>query len=456
MEKRKNEINMIEGNLFKKILIFSIPLILSGILQLLYNAADLIVCNQFGSGHSTAAISSTYPIINLIVNFFMGLSVGANVLMSRYFGANDEEGGKRVTYTSMVFSLFFGIIVAIFGYFMSKSFLIWTGTPDDVIDLSSTYMKIYFIGVPFTMIYNFGASLLRSIGDTRRPFIFLAISGLINVLLNLLFVIVFNLDVAGVALATIISQLISAILVVICMCRNKGFLTFKFKEIRFYKKEALEIIRIGLPAGVQSSIFSISNILIQSSINSLGTYVMDGSGAANSIEGFIYISMNSISQATVAFVSANYGAKNIKNIKKVILYSAILVVMMNAITGGVTIPLQNVLFKLYVKDPASIAAAKERFMVIATTYFLCGLMDCFASAMRGLNYSFSPTIITLLGVCGIRIIWLFTFFKMETFHNIAGIVLSYPISWCITAVVNLVALLIILKKNKTLQNMQTN
>lgn len=441
---KKNEIDMTSGNLFYKLIVMAGPLILSGILQLLYNAADLIVCGSFGSEHSVAAISSTGSLINLIINLFLGLSTGANVLMARCFGQKDKEKGQRVAYTSMIFSLIFGIFVGLFGILMSKTFLKLMGAPNDIIDLSAIYLKIYFAGLPFSMMYNFGSSLLRATGDTKRPFYFLTIAGIVNVLLNLLFVIVFKMDVAGVALGTIISQAISSILVVICLCNNNGFLIFRFKEIKFYKKEAFEIARIGLPAGIQGVIFSLSNVLIQSSINSFGTSVMDGNGAASSLEGFIYTAMNSVAQACVAFVSANYGAKKKDNIKKVIIYSVVLVCLMEIVVGGIILLLRRPLIDLYVNGEEAMQAGIYRITMFALTYSLCGMMEVLAFSLRGIGYSILPTIVSLIGACAFRIFWIFTIFPH--FNTLSNLIISYPISWILTSLTHLTFLIILFKK----------
>ena len=442
----KSEIDMTSGNLFKKMLMFSIPLALTSMLQLLYNAADLIVCGSFGSSHSVAAISGTGSLINLIINLFMGLSVGANVLIARSFGVKDKEKAQRIMYTSLIFSVVFGILVGAFGAIFSKYFLEWMKTPEDVIDLSTDYLRIYFYGLPFLMIYNFGAAILRGLGDTKRPFISLVIAGVINVLMNLLFVIAFKMDVEGVALATIISEAISALLIFIILYKNKGFLNFKFKELRFYKKEAIEIAKIGIPSGLQGVVFSLSNVLIQSSVNSLGTLVMDGNGASASLEGFIYVALNSVSQACVAFVSANYGAMKKENIKKTIIYSYIIVIIMNIIVGGLILGLQNQLIPLYIKDPNAISAAKERLMVIGITYFLCGFMDIMSSAVRGIGYSVTPMIITLIGACGLRIVWIYTLFQIPQMHNLFWLAGSYPISWLITTLAYIVVFTILFRR----------
>jgi len=442
---RKNEMDMTSGNLFKKLALYSAPLILSGMLQLFYNAADLIVCGLFGSEHSTAAISCTNSLINLIVNLFLGLSVGANVLMARAFGAGDKEKGQKIVYTSMIYSVIFGVIIGAFGFFTSRYFLELMGA-GEVLDLSSSYLKIYFLGLPFSMIYNFGSAIMRATGDTKRPFIFLTIAGIVNIGLNLLFVIAFKLDVKGVAIATVISQFISAFLVVAGMLTNDGFYHFKPREIRFYKKEGGEIIRVGLPAGMQGCIFSLSNVIIQSSINSLGTNVMDGNGAASSLEGFIYTAMNSVAQANVAFVSANYGAKKKGNIKKCVIYSAMLIFLMNLIIGGIILLLRKPLIGLYVSGEEATTAAEQRLFIISTTYFICGFMDLFAQSIRGIGYSLLPMIVTLVGVCGFRITWIYTAFRSEALHSIVGVALSYPISWLITVAIHLTVFIILYRK----------
>lgn len=446
MIKTKNEMNMTEGNLFQKLIVFSIPLALSGVLQLFYNAADLIVCGQFGSEHATAAISSTNALIHLIVNLFLGLSVGANVLMARCYGAEDREKGQRVVYTSIIYALVFGVFIGAFGFFFCRVFLEWMGSPAETIDLSASYLKIYFLGLPFSMLYNFSASLLRATGDTKRPFLFLAISGVFNVGLNLLFVIVFRWDVPGVALATIVSQGVAAALALICLFRNKGFFHFSLKEIRFHLKEGLEIAAIGIPAGLQGSIFSLSNVLIQSSVNSLGADVMDGNGAAASLEGFVYVAMNAVAQGSVAFVSANYGAGKKKNIGKVVRYALLLVFCVGLIGCALFLPARVPLLKLYVQTDEALVAAETRLLVILASYFLCGFMDTFAYGLRGIGYSLTPTVVSLLGACGLRILWVFLLFPLPAFNSITGLTLSYPVSWAITVAVHMTIFLVRYKK----------
>ena len=436
MDERLSNKKMTEGSIFKNLFFYSLPIILSGVLQLLYNAADLIVCGQFGSDHSTGAISSTGSLINLIIQLFMGLSVGANVLMARCFGAKDHEKGQKVVYTSMVFSLVAGIAIGIVGMSLSRTFLEWMKSPEETIDLSADYLFIYFIGLPFSMIYNFGSALFRAVGDTKRPFIFLALSGIVNVFLNLLFVIPLQMDVQGVALATIISQGISAALILMSLSLSHGFFHFKWREIRFYKKEGLEILRIGLPAGLQSTIFSLSNVLIQSSINELGPIVMDANGASANLEGFIYTSMNSVAVASVGFISANYGAGKKKNIKLTVLYSLALVFLMNLTTAGIILIFHRPLLSLYSKFDEAVDIGATRLLIISTTYFLCGFMDVGAYSLRGIGYSTSPAIISLIGACVLRVVWIYTIWQLEPFHNLQGLVISYPISWLLTSMVH--------------------
>lgn len=434
--KNKNEMDLVNGNLFKKILLFSLPIIFSGILQLLYNAADLIVCKKFGSEHSIGAIGSTGSLINLIIQMFMGLSVGSNVLMARCFGANMQEKGQKIAYTAMIMSVVLGIIIGVFGAFCSGYFLIWMKTPNESISLSTLYLRIYFCGVPFSLIYNFGASLLRAVGDTRRPFYFLAAAGVFNVLFNLLFVIVFKMDVAGVALGTVLSQGISAGCVVVCLLRNKGFFHFSLKEMRFYKHEAWEIVKVGFPAGLQGAIFSLSNVLIQSSVNSFGQITVNGNSAACSIEGFVYVTMNSVAQACIAFVSANYGAGNWKNIKKSVLYSCAYVCIFGITVGALVAVFGKPLLSIYLADQSAIEEGYSRLVVICLTYFLCGLMDAMAYAVRGIGYTVLPTAVALCGACGFRILWIYTVFKIGSMHSLQGLSLSYPISWLLTFAVH--------------------
>lgn len=456
MTKAKRTINMTEKRgLFVSLCLFIAPLMLTGILQLLYTASDLIICGKFGPEHSTGAISVTNPLVNLIVTSFLGLATGANVLMAKCFGAGDKEKGQRVVYTSMTLSLVLGITVGIIGATCSRWILELMKTHEDVIDLSTEYLSIYFIGVPFTMIYNFGASVMRAVGDTKRPFYFLTLSGIINVLLNLLFVIVFKMGVAGVAICTAISQFFAAALVIISMLRTKtAFYRFRLRGMRFYKRETLEIVKIGLPAALQSFIFSFSNLMIMSSINSLGTTVLDGNGASSSLEGFVYTSMNSCAQGAMTFISANCGARKKSNIPRVLTYSLILVMISWATLTAIILPFGKTLLGLYVNPEtttdiqAVIDAGWQRLLAISLTYFLCGLMDTFAYALRGIGYSALPAVVSAIGGCGLRLLWIFFVFPIPYFNNLLWLSLSYPITWIVTVTVHVICFIVLFKRLK--------
>lgn len=440
--------DMTTGPLFANIIRFTVPLIITGTLQLLYNAADIIVVGKFGSDTSLAAVSSTGAMINLIVNVFMGLSIGASVLVSQSFGAGKMRDVSDAVHTSIAIALLSGVIVGVFGFFASRGMLELMDSPDDVIDLSTLYVKIFFIGTPFNMLYNFGAAILRAVGDTKRPLYFLMFSGVINVILNLIFVIVFGMDVAGVALATIISQAVSAILVINCLVHTDGPVRLSFKKIRIHWSKLKSIIGVGLPAGIQGSVFSISNVIIQSSINAFGSAVMGGNGAAASIEGFIYTAMNSVYQAAITFAGQNYGAKQFKRIKTVAFECLGIVTAVGLSLGILAKIFASQLLYIYTDNPAEIEFGIVRMNVICLTYFTCGLMDVMVGMLRGIGRSLIPTIDSILCVCGIRIVWIFTYFAQfkatgaDTKDCLTVLYISYPVSWIIAAMVHLICFLI--------------
>lgn len=446
--KKEDNLDMTSGNLFKKILIFALPIMVSALLHLFYNAADLIICGQFGSDNSVAAISNTGSLINLIVELFIGLSVGTNVLMTRAYTLKDKNRAQRILNTSVIFSIITGIIVGLFGFFMSGIFLKWMKTPSDVIDLSTSYLKIYFLGLPFQLLYNFGAACQRSCGDTKKPFYILALSGLFNVGFNILFVVGFNMDVKGVAIATVISQIISGILIVLLLIKGNSLYKLSLKQLKISGETLKNITRIGIPAGVQSSVFAIANVLIQSSVNSLGTIVMDADGAASSIEGFVYVCMNAIAQACLVFVSANYAVGNKENVKKSILYSTIQCFIFSFVVGGLIILFGKQLLGLYTDNPESIKIGYLRLTILVSTYFLCGMLDVFSFSIRGIGYSLLPMIVTAFGCCVYRVIWVFTVFRVEKFHTNLTLSLCYPISWLMTTTVHLITLIILFKRIK--------
>lgn len=448
MTKEKKEIDMTHGPLVGKILLYSLPLMLSGVLQLCFNAADVIVVGRFGSGTSLAAVGATGSLINLIVNLFMGLSVGVSVNVAHAWGAKREDTVSRTVHTAMLTALICGVFVMCIGFFGSKTFLTWMDTPDDVIELSALYMKIYFLGVPANMVYNFGASILRSIGDTKRPLYFLIIAGVINVVLNLLLVIVFRLDVAGVAIATVISQIVSAVLVVWFLMRQNNCCRLHLSQLRIYPERLAAIARIGIPSGIQSSLFSIANVLIQSSINSFGSVAMEGATAASNLEGFVYIAMNSFYHASLTFVGQNVGAKQYHRVLRVMAVCLVLVAIIGLVLGNAVYLFGESLLSIYSSAPTEemLAYGMERLSVVVTTYCLCGMMETFTGTLRGMGASLTPMLISLVGACLSRVVWIYTVFAMH--RTLFVLYLSWPLSWALTICIQIVAVVIVYKNMK--------
>ena len=441
---RSYQVDMCNGPIFKKLIIFAIPLILSGCLQLLFNAADIIVVGRFTGSQALAAVGSTSALINLLVNLFIGISVGANIVLGKYIGARDDENASKTVHTAIFISIVGGILMIFIGFFFSKPLLELMATPEDVIDLSSLYMRIYFVGMPFFMLYNFGAAILRSIGDTKRPLYFLLISGIINVVFNLFFVIVLHMGVAGVALATMISEGISAGLILLCLKHMDGPLHFELKNMRFHKDLALKMLEVGLPAGLQGIIFSISNVLIQSSVNSFGSVVMAGNTAASNIEGFVYTSMNAVYQTSLSFTSQNFGAKKFDRIDKILIECLGIVALVGLVLGQGAYFFGQQLLSIYTNDRHVIQYGIERLSVIAATYCLCGMMDTMVGSLRGVGYSILPMLVSLTGVCVFRVIWIFTVFK--SLHTQFSLYVSYPISWTITIIAHMLCFLVVRKR----------
>ena len=446
MAKKHYQINMTEGDLMSKILLFSLPLMASSLLQLLFNAADIIVVGKFAGHQSLAAVSSTSSLINLIVNIFIGLSVGTNVLVARFIGANQYDDISKTVHTSIYISIVGGILLTIFGLFMAKPLLELMNTPADVIDLAALYLRIYFLGMVAQLIYNYGAAILRAKGDTKRPLYFLFIAGVVNVILNLILVIVFHLDVAGVAIATVISQIISAVFIFYCLMGESDAMRLHVKQIRLDKEKFLQILEIGLPAGIQGSIFSISNVLIQTSVNSFGSTIMAGNGAAANIEGFVYAGMNAFYQSCLTFTGQNYGAKKFDRILKTLGSCLFLVTVTGLVLGVGAWFFGDILLSIYASEQAVIEAGLSRLFYVSMPYFLCGIMDVMVGSLRGLGYSIVPMIVSLIGACGLRILWLVTVFPM--YNTIDSIYISYPVSWAITALVHIITFLIIIPKVK--------
>ena len=446
--------SMLEGPLFLNIVLYTIPIILTSILQLLFNAADLVVVGRFCGSISVAAVGATGAITNLIINLFIGLSVGSGVSVAHALGSQDDDVVHRTVHTALPTALISGVVLTIVGVALSPTFLKLMGTPENVLALSSVYMRIYFGGITFTMVYNFCASILRAAGDTKSPLIFLAIAGVINVGLNLVFVTQLHMNVAGVALATTISQAVSAVLVVIALIRRKDACHLDLKKMRIYKPQLMKILRIGLPAGIQGSLFSISNVLIQSSINSFGDVLMSGNAAAGNIEGFVYVAINAFCQTAVNFVGQNSGAKQYKRVNRIMLICLASVVVVGLIAGVSAWYFGETLLSIYITDSQeAIAYGMIRLTFICLPYFVCGLMDVTTGVLRGMGSSMAPMIISILGVCGIRIAWISTVFQIPQFHTPQSLYLSYIISWTATFLIQLAAYIVLYNRltGKTLQ-----
>ena len=432
---RKYEIDMVNGPLLGKLLLFAVPLVFSGILQLLFNAADIVVVGRFAGAEAIAAVGSTGSIINLIISLFMGLSVGVNVLCARFYAAHFEKDMDETVHTSITLALIGGVVLALIGVIFARPLLRLMGNPDDVIGLASTYMRIYFVGMPVSLLYNFGSAVLRAVGDTRRPLYFLMIAGVLNVVLNLFFVIVLHMDVDGVALATIISQALSAFLTLRCLIRTDEIYRLVIRRLRINKEKLVQIARIGLPAGLQGTLFSFSNTLIQSSVNSFGSTLMAGNAASQNLEGFIYTSMNAIYQASIAFTSQNYGVHNFRRIDRILVECLAIVFVIGAGMGALFLYFGPQLLSIYTSDPQTIEYGMIRLTIFATTYFLCGLMDTACGSIRGMGYGIMPMLVSLAGACGLRIVWILTVFQLN--RTPRTLYLSYPISWAITFAVHL-------------------
>ena len=428
------EMDMLNGPVMPKLLSFAFPLMLSSILQLAFNAADVIVVGRFEGDAALAAVGTPSPLINLLVNLFIGLSVGANVIVAQCYGAGDYRQTQDAVHTSVALSIFSGLFIGVIGFFAAGGLLRMIDADPEFLPMATIYMKIYFLGMPANMIYNFGAAVLRAVGDTRRPLLYLFISGVVNVLLNLLFVIVFHMGVSGVALATIISQMVSATLVVLCLIHTDGPIHLNVKKIRMDMKKVAQIARVGLPAGLQGILFSISNVMIQKSVNGFGTVVTAGNTTSGNLEGFIYVSMNAIYQAAITFTGQNVGANKPARINRIARDALIAVTGIGLAAGALLMVFRHQLFGIYTSDPAVQEAAAVRSSIIAPTYFLCGLMDTMVGLLRGMGTSMVPMVVSVVGVCGFRIVWILFVFPLNP--TLGMLILSYPISWGMTFLIH--------------------
>ena len=445
----RKERSMLEGSLLTGIVFYTIPIILTSVLQLLFNAADLVVVGRFCGSLSVAAVGATTSLTNLLVNFFIGLSVGAGVTVAHAIGGREDDWVHRTVHTALPMALVCGAVVTVLGVTLSETFLKLMGTPEDILPLSGLYMKIYFAGITFTMIYNFCAAILRAAGDTRSPLIYLTFAGVVNVVLNVIFVTLFQMNVAGVALATTISQGISAVLVLRALMKRTDACRLELKKMRLYSVQVRKIVRIGLPAGVQSALFGISNVLIQSSVNSFGAVFVSGNAAAMNIEGFLYVILNAFHQTAVNFIGQNAGARRYDRISRTLCICYACVVVVGISVGAAMWSMGPKLLSLYITDsPEAIAYGMIRMTCMALPYFLCGLMDVSTGALRGLGVSFIPMLISVLGVCGIRILWVATIFQVPNFHTPHWLYFSYIVSWTVTLICQTTAFVLVYRKHR--------
>ena len=445
-QRKTYEMNMCEGPLVWKMLVFTLPLMFSGILQLLFNAADTVVVGRYAGKEALAAVGSTTALINLMINLFMGLSVGANMLVSRYYGAGKEKDIQETVHTSIAVAALAGILLAVVGNVFAKPLLLWMGSPEDVIDLATLYVRIYFAGMPINLVYNFGAAILRAVGDTKRPLYYLTAAGVINVLLNLLFVIVFDMSVAGVALATVLAQVVSVVLLLNCMCKMEGCCRLEFRKLGIHKEKFVQLLRTGLPAGLQGSVFSFSNVLIQSAINSFGSVAMAGASAASNVEGFTYVAMNSFQQTALCFTSQNLGGGKFERIPKVFRNSLLMVSVVGIVMGGGSYLLGEDLLGIFSSDAQVVAYGVERMAWTSLPYFLYGVLDVLVGMLRGLGYAMVPMVVSVIGICGLRILWIMTVFPQ--FHTLPVLYSSYLSTWIITGSALAISYMVIWKNMK--------
>ncbi len=442
---KRNEMDMTTGPLMGKLVAYAVPVVITGILQLLFNAADVIVVGRYAGRTALAAVGSTTSLINLIVNLFMMISIGVNVAVARYYGAHEPMEVSETVSTAMTMSVIIGIFVGVFGIVASRPMLVLMDSPADVLDQAALYLRIYFMGIPAFMVYNFGAAVLRAVGDTQRPLKFLSVAGVINVVLNLITVVGLKMGVAGVGIATAVSQYVSAAFIVLSLIKTEGCLHLEVKEMHIYRDKLTEILRIGLPAGLQSMLFSITNVMIQSSVNSFGSVVMAGNSAAGNIDGFIYVAMNSVTQTAMAFTGQNMGARKYERIGPILKNCLLLVVLVSGVMGALSCIFREQLISIYANgDPEVIFWGAQRMLIVSAPYFIYGLSDTMVGVVRGMGNSTMPMIISVFGICAFRILWLYTAFAMQPTY--AMLMIGYPVSWTVTMLGQMVCYLIVKKR----------
>ncbi len=444
MKKNKYEIDMCNGTLMDKLIVFAVPLMISGVLQLMFNAVDIIVVGQYSGSQSLAAVGSTTALINIFTNLFIGISMGVNVLAARFYAAGQDQQMSETVHTAILVALISGVIMTFVGVGMARWALEVMATPDDVIDLSTLYMRIYFLGMPFFMLYNYGAAILRAVGDTRRPLLFLIVAGITNAMLNVILVVKFHMAVEGVAIATVVSQLISCILVLRCLYQSESSYQLRFSKLRVNVSYLSQIFQVGIPAGIQSVVINFSNAMLQSSVNSFGSTAMAGYTAANNLLGFLYASVNSVTQACMSFTSQNYGVGKFKRMDRVLIDCALISVVFAGTLGTIFYVFGSEILQIYTKEQDVIKAGMEIISITTIPYFLCGIMDLFPGAMRGMGRSGVPMILSIIGTVGTRIVWIYGIFPLH--RSLFVLFISYPGSWLITIAMQVICFFIVRKQ----------
>ncbi len=443
------KLDMINGGIVKKIIIFTIPIMLQGILQNLYNSADLIIVGRFSGDSALSAVGATTSIYNVMLALFLGITAGVDVISSLFYGRGDQASVKKSIDTAVILAPTLGIICSVIGFFITEPLLIAMKTPTEagVLAGATLYLKILMIGVPFSLIFNFCSAIFRTAGETNKPFIYLVISGALNVVLNLIFVAAFNMGVAGVAIATVISQVTSASLIVIKLLKNKGLFSFSFKKIDFSWSIFGRMVAIGLPAGLQSCAFNLSNSFLQSGVNSFGKDAIAGSTAVATVEGFLWVTLHSFINATTTFVSQNVGAKKLDRARKSCIYSLLMTAGLGVVIGLTAYFCGDLILKIFIENnEIAMMYGKQRYIITFPVYFLAGIMGVLPGAIRGFGSSIPPSLITLIGACGVRIVWVYTIFQMHP--NLTTLYLVHPITWVLTSIALFINLLITYKKTK--------
>lgn len=444
MKNNKYEIDMCNGTIMDKLISFALPLMISGMLQLMFNAVDIIVVGRFTGSQALAAVGSTTALICTFTNLFIGVSLGANVLAARFYASGKTKEMSETVHTAILLALISGIAMSIIGILCARESLVLIATPDDIIGQAALYLRIYFLGMPFFMLYNYGAAILRAVGDTKRPLMYLIAAGTANAVLDLILVIIFKMGVAGVAIGTITSQFISCVLVIRCLCKTDAIYKLYISKLRIKKYYLIQILKVGLPAGIQSTVINFSNVLLQSSVNSFGEIAMAGYTAANNILGFLYVSVNSVTQACMSFTSQNYGVRKFKRMDKVLANCAILSIIVSVVIGGGSYLLGHQILGIYTKQEDVIQCGMEILSISTIPYFLCGLMDMIPGSMRGVGYSAVPMLLSIIGTVGTRLVWMYGVFPEH--RSLYVLFMSYPVSWGLTIVMQAICLVFVRRK----------